>query len=119
MERSSAIGLLENENVLPTCGGCKNLLVLPSMLLYIMRTMKKLTTLLSVLALSTAAVAGPVAKTPVTQQEAARLAVTQQQSQQVLHVQAGEWADDYGVCTIAAIVGVAALAVGIVALAND
>ena len=81
--------------------------------------MKKLTTLLSVVAFSTAAVAGPVAKTPVTQQEAARLAATQQQSQKVMQVQAGAWADDYGVCVVAGIVGVAALAVGIVALAND
>jgi len=81
--------------------------------------MKKLTTLLSVVALSTAAVAGPVAKTPVSQQEAAQLAATQQQSQQVLQVQAGYWADDYGLCVLAGIIGVAALAVGIVALAND
>jgi hypothetical protein len=81
--------------------------------------MKKLTTLLSVVALSTAAVAGPVSKSAVTAQEAAEFAATQQQSQQVLQVQAGYWADDYGVCVIAGIVGVAALAVGIVALAND
>jgi len=81
--------------------------------------MKKLTTLLSVVALSTAAVAGPVSKSAVTTQEAAEFAATQQQSQQVLQVQAGYWADDYGVCVIAGIVGVAALAVGIVALAND
>ncbi|MDD1651390.1 MAG: hypothetical protein LUO80_13525 [Methylococcaceae bacterium] len=81
--------------------------------------MKKLITLLSVVAFSSVAVAGPVAKTPVTQQEAARLAATQQQSQQVLQVQAGYWADDYGVCLLAGIIGVAALTVGIVALAND
>ncbi len=83
------------------------------------RTMKKLTTFLSVLALSSVAVAGPVARTPVTEQEAARLTEAQQQSQQVLQVQAGTWTDDYGFCVLAGIVGVAALAVGIVALAND
>jgi hypothetical protein len=81
--------------------------------------MKKLTTLLSVVALSSAAVAGPVAKTPVTSQEAVRLTATEKQSQQVLEVQAGAWADDYGLCVIVGVIGVAALAVGIVALAND
>ncbi|MFN0126528.1 MAG: hypothetical protein ACKV19_07585 [Verrucomicrobiales bacterium] len=81
--------------------------------------MKKLTTLLSVIALSSTAIAGPVARTPVTEQEAARFSAAQQQSQQVLQVQAGTWADDYGLCVLAGIVGVAALAVGIVALAND
>jgi hypothetical protein len=80
--------------------------------------MKKLTTLLSVVAFSSVAVAGPVAKSPVTSQEAIQLTATQQQSQQVLHVQAGAWADDYGLCVIAGIVGVAALAVGIVAIAD-
>ena len=81
--------------------------------------MKKLTTLLSVIALSSVAVAGPVAKTPVTSREAAQLTATQQRSQQVLQVQAGSWSDDYGLCVLAGIIGVAALAVGIVALAND
>lgn len=82
-------------------------------------TMKKLITLLSVTALSSVTLAGPVARTPVTPQEVARLTATQQQSQQVLQVQAGYWADDYGVCVLAGIIGVAALTVGIVALAND
>jgi len=80
--------------------------------------MKKLTTLLSVVAFSSVAVAGPVAKSPVTSQEAIQLTATQHQSQQVLQVQAGAWADDYGLCVIAGIVGVAALAVGIVAIAD-
>jgi hypothetical protein len=84
-----------------------------------MRTMKKMITLLSVVALSSAAVAGPVAKTPVTSQEAAALAATQQKSQQVVQVQAGAWTDDYGLCVLVGVISVAALAVGIVALAND
>lgn len=80
--------------------------------------MKKLTTLFSVVALSTASVAGPVSKAGLSQQEMAQLAQQQQQSQQVLQVQAGSMVDDTGVVVVAAIVGVAALAVGIVALAR-
>lgn len=80
--------------------------------------MKKLTTLFSVVALSTASVAGPVSKSGLSQQELAKLAQQQQQSQQVIHVQAGNWADDTGVVVVAAVVGVAALTVGIVALAQ-
>lgn len=81
--------------------------------------MKKLVTLLSVVSLSSAVVAGPVAKTGLTEQEVAKLSQTQAQSQKALQVQAGSWTDDHGVVVVAAIVGVAALAVGIVALAND
>jgi len=100
-------------------GRLEKSLVEAPLILYILRTMKKLTTLFSVVALSSVAVAGPVAKTPVTSQEAARLTATEQKSQQVLEVQAGAWADDYGLCVIVGVIGVAALAVGIVALAND
>ncbi len=81
--------------------------------------MKKLTALLTVAAFSSVAVAGPAPKTELNSREVAKLSQTQQQSKQVLQVQAGSWADDYGVAVIAGVVGVAALAVGIVALAQD
>lgn len=81
--------------------------------------MKKLTSLLCVVSLSSAAVAGPVQKEQIKSQEAVKLVQAQAQSQKALQVQAGSFSDDYGVATIAAIFGVAALAVGIVALAND
>ena len=81
--------------------------------------MKKLTALLSIVALSSAVVAGPVARTGLTEQEIATLTKSQQKSQQVLQVQAGNWADDYGVVVVVGIISAAALTVGIVALAND
>jgi hypothetical protein len=81
--------------------------------------MKKLTAFVSILALSSAAVAGPVAKTGLTEKEIAALSKSQQQSQKVLDVQAGAWTDDYGAVVVVGIIGAAALAVGIVALADD
>jgi hypothetical protein len=80
--------------------------------------MKKLIALLSITALSTA-VAGPVPKTGLTDQEIAKLNQSQQKSQKVLQVQAGDWADDYGGVVIVGLIAAGALAVGIVALAND
>ncbi len=81
--------------------------------------MKKLTALITALAFSSAVVAGPVEKTALTSQDAVKLAHKQEQSKKVLEVQAGAWADDYGIVIVAAILSVAALAIGIVALADD
>jgi hypothetical protein len=80
--------------------------------------MKKLTTLFAVVALSSAAVAGPVQKQEMSAQEGVQLAQQQQQSTQTLNVQAGSISDDYGLAIIGALFGVAALTIGLVAL-ND
>jgi hypothetical protein len=81
-------------------------------------TMKKITTLLAVSAMLGQTFAGPVAKQSINEQEMLKLSQAQAQSQAALQVQAGNWKDDYGVVTLAIIVGVAALTVGIVAVTD-
>jgi hypothetical protein len=81
--------------------------------------MKKFIAVLTIAALSTTAVAGPVARKGLTEQEIASLSQSQQKSQKVLQVQAGHWADDYGGVVVVGIIAAGALAVGIVALADD
>jgi pyridoxine 5'-phosphate synthase PdxJ len=80
--------------------------------------MKKTIAVFTITAFMGAAVAGPVPKEQLNQREIARLAQTQSQSQHVLQVQAGHWVDDYGVVVVVGIIAAAALAIGIVALAD-
>ncbi|MGI8603379.1 MAG: hypothetical protein ACR2OZ_10305 [Verrucomicrobiales bacterium] len=80
--------------------------------------MKKLTTLVVISSLLGTAVAGPVPKEQLNQREIVKLAHTQHQSQHVLQIQAGHWVDDYGVVVVVGVLAIAALTVGIVALAD-
>jgi hypothetical protein len=80
--------------------------------------MKKLTSLVVATALCGASLAGPVPKERLNQKEIVQLAQTQQKSQQVLQVQAGTWTDDYGAVVVVGILAVAALTVGIIAIAD-
>lgn len=80
--------------------------------------MKKFTSVIAALAVSGAAVAGPVQKEELTHREMLQLAQQQASSQAALDVQAGNWVDDYGVVVVVGVIAVAALTVGIVALAD-
>ena len=80
--------------------------------------MKKLTSLAVATALCGVSLAGPVPKERLNEKEIAQLARTQTNSQKVLQVQAGNWADDYGVVVCVGILAVAALTVGIIAIAD-
>jgi hypothetical protein len=70
-------------------------------------SMKKVTTLITTIALASAAVAGPVQKQALTATDAAKLKQAQAQSQEALKVQAGKWNDDYNAPVTAACVVVA------------